>query len=409
MPSILFVHENYPAQFGHLADHLLRLGWQVIFATASEKVAEGKVTVEANGLRVCRYKRQREPGEHQHHYLVGTERAVLNGQSATRLAISLRSSGFEPDVIVTHSGWGSGSFLKVVWPNAKLIQYLEWWYYFPPMDAPEAPIPDSPEDKLAATLCRNLPFLLDVQSADVILSPTNFQAGRIPDFLQPLVQVQHDGIDTDFFSPAPENEDGFQIENLPDDAPVVTYATRGMEPLRGFPQFMEAASVLQEKHTDLHIVIAGNDRVSYGAKLPDGDSYKKRALAQHKFDHSRLHFVGLLPRQKYRDLLRRSDVHVYLTRPFVLSWSMIEAMSCGCALVATDNEAIREIATQDVSAKLVDMDDIGSIVRSIGSLLSDPKSRVRFGNAARKAVAPKYSSQLCHDALTKLISKTAGI
>lgn len=408
MPNILFVHENYPAQFGQIADHLLKHGWNVAFATASDKIPEGKLHTESNGLKVLRYARHRDPRSDQHPYLVGTERSILNGQGATRIALGLRSSGFTPDLIVAHSGWGSGSFMKVVWPNARMIQYLEWWYHYPPIDAPEAPVPEKPEDKVAATLCRNLPFLLDAQSSDLILAPTEFQASRIPEFLRHRVHIQHDGIDTEFYAPSPNSASEFTFEGLPDDAPILTYATRGMEPLRGFPQFMAAASELQSLHPDLHVVIAGQDRISYGAKLPDGDSYKKRALNDHNFDQDRLHFTGLLPRARYRDLLRRSAVHVYLTRPFVLSWSLLEAMACGCSIVASDNDAVREV-TGENSTALVDMDDHPKMVATVSHLLGDAEKRTALSSAARHAVEDKFSSQTCHAALTELFEKTVRL
>ena len=328
----------------------------------------------------------------------------MNGQGFSRLAAALKKGGYTPDVVVAHSGWGSGSLVKVVWPEAKVVQYLEWWYNFPGVDVPKYAVPANPEDKMASTLCRNLPFLLDAQSANAILVPTHHQADQIPPMLRALTTVIHDGVDTEFYSPADASFGG-ALAAVPSDAPVLTFATRGMEPLRGFPQFMAAASQLQERFPQLHVAVAGNDTVHYGPKLPDGDSYKARALAKHRFDMTRLHFVGHLQKEAYRNLLRRSTVHAYLTRPFVLSWSMIEAMATGCTLVASDNAATREVATNAQTARLVDPDDLKALVSTLSELLEDPSQRITLGKSARAHVVKTYASKISHPKLEAMLLK----
>lgn len=392
MPSILFVHENFPAQFGGIARFLARQGWTVVFATAAEHVpADGKDHVLIPGVHVVRYRRARDPSGQGHQYLTGTERAVLNGQAFSRLGAGLKKGGFEPDIVVAHSGWGSGSLARIVWPKARFVQYLEWWYHPQGDDLEPEAAQRRSEDDAARSLCRNLPFLLDAQSADAILVPTQFQASQIPAIYRPLIHVIHDGVDEAFFHPQQAGEDPFSAPNLPPNAPIVTYATRGMEPMRGFPQFMASWAMLQDRWPNLHCVIAGTDRACYGASLGDKDSYKARALRQHNFDPDRLHFVGHLPKPRYRALLQRSSAHVYLSRPFVLSWSLIEAMMTSAPLVTSRGAPVAE-ATPHGTSHPVSMDDPIAITEAVSRLLGDPASAQKMGASARQHALLTYAS-----------------
>ncbi|RAP43110.1 hypothetical protein BYZ73_02745 [Rhodovulum viride] len=390
MPSILFVHENFPAQFGGIAGYLVARGWDVVFATAAEGFPRDRVTrIAASGLRVLGYGRHRDVDKATHRYLRGTERAVLNGQGLARAAITLRQQGFSPDLVVAHSGWGSGSFARVVWPKARFVPYLEWWYNYPPVDM-ESESTDSVEDRHAATLCRNLPFLLDLQAADAILVPTAFQRDQLPDWLQERATVIHDGVDIDALVRPPPGEPPFTLEGLPDAAPLVTYATRGMEPMRGFPEFMADLARLQAEDSTVHAVVAGEDSVHYGGRLPEGDSWKARALAAHGFDMTRLHFTGRLPAGRYRALLRRSDAHVYLTRPFVLSWSLLDAMAAACPMVVSDTPPVREVVPPD-AARFVEFQTPGEIAAGIATLLADRTAARAMGERARAHAAAHYA------------------
>lgn len=399
MPSILFVHENYPAQFGALAGSLSARGWNVIFATAHEHFAHGMLHQRPDGTKVLRYMRRRDPRRDAHPYLLGTERSVLNGQGLARAAAALKKGGFTPDIVVAHSGWGSGSFAKAVWPQTRLVQYLEWWYNWPAPDVSSADPGDSSEDEVARTLSRNLPFLLDFQQADQVLFPTKFQAHQAPAFVRQNAVVQHDGVDCDTFAPGRPGGQGFTLAGLPADAPIATFATRGMEPIRGFPTFMEAASRLQQSHPEVHIVVAGGETVHYG-KLPKGaKTWKEHALKSHDFDPQRLHFAGLLPKPVYRQLLQRTQAHAYLTRPFVLSWSLIEAAATACPLVVSDVAPVREALPDDNLARRVPLDNPTALHDALAWCLDNREHAREMGLRARQAVKARYHKTDCHAAL----------
>jgi len=405
VPSILFLHENYPAQFGALADYLAGTGWQVVFGTQKEGLDPGSTKHLASGVRVVRYARARDPNVETHPYLQGTERAILNGQGFARLGISLKNAGFMPDIIVAHSGWGSGSFAKVVFPEARLVQYLEWWYRYPPVDAiPDLPSQRPAEDQHARALTRNLPFFLDFQQADLLVTPTEFQASQFPDFMKSRLVVQHDGVDFDLLAGAVDAGDPFSAEGLPEDAPVVTFATRGMEPTRGFPTFMAAAARVQGARPDAHIVVAGNDTIHYGPKPNGFQSWKEKALAEHEFAQDRLHFTGLLQKPEYAKLLRRTNAHAYLTLPFVLSWSMIEAMGAGAPIVASDVAPVREVLEADTFAKFVPTQDVEALTQALLWCLENPDAARNMGARAQAHAMTRYDRATCHAAWARLLN-----
>jgi glycosyltransferase involved in cell wall biosynthesis len=393
-PRILFIHQNYPGQFGKIGVYLQNQGWDVIFATAHNQAPQGKVMRNSDGLRVFGYKARREVPKANSRYLQPLEKAIVNGQAFASDAQKLKRSGWEPDIICAHSGWGSGSFAKVVWPNARFVQYLEWWYSHPPKDREPGEKFNNEEDRVASTLCRNLPFLLDWQTADAILVPTKFQATDVPDDLRHLVTVMHDGCDAAGFSPGAPEDPSWIPEGVDPNGQIVTYATRGMEPMRGFPQFMAAWAKVQHTHPKAQALIAGTDTVHYADKLPKGDSYKKRALAAHEFDRTRLHFVGRLPMNQYRDLMRLSKAHIYLTRPFVLSWSLVDAMATGCPLIVSDNAPLREALPTSDMATHVDHNDIDALADAIRWTLDHPEAARRKGELARKHALEHYDRKV---------------
>ncbi|MGV6812887.1 MAG: glycosyltransferase [Brevirhabdus sp.] len=391
-PTILFIHQNFPAQFQKIAIYLQSQGWDVLYATAHNAVERNKITKLPGDIRGVGYEPPREPSDTISRYLRSMETAVVNGQGFAQTAIKMRNSGYTPDIVVAHSGWGSGSFAKVVWPEAKFVQYLEWWYSFPARDVVEPTPPELVEDRHANALCRNLPFMLDAMSSDAILVPTAYQAEDIPAMLRNRVAVMHDGTDCDFFAPGDVGPIPGLEGKIPEGAPVLTYATRGMEPMRGFPEFMAALEKVQATHPDVHTVIAGEDTIHYDAKLPDGDTYKTRALATHSYDLSRLHFTGRLGLEQYRDLLRLSDCHTYLTRPFVLSWSAIESMGVGCPMVVSDCEPVREALPDASMARHVDHHDVDALADAIRWMLDHPEKARAMGDTARQRALKEYDA-----------------
>lgn len=338
---ILFVHDRAPGQFGDLALWLARRGWDVLFATA--RAWDG-----LPGVRVLPYAPHRAPSPLTHPYAQPMDRAAIRAQAFVRAALKARRAGYRPDVVVSHAGLSAGAFVKDVFPEAAFVPYVEWWYNHPGPDvAFLAALGYAPSASVEAPMherARNAPLALDLAAADAAICPTRFQAAQVPAALRGRLQVMGDGVDADLFRPAPAGLDRTLGGLVPADAPVVTYATRGMEPHRGFPQFMAALSPVLAARPDAHVLIAGENAVSYGGDALRSVDWRARALRETDLDPARVRFVGTLDRPRYLRLLQRSDAHVYLTVPFVLSWSMLEAMSVGAPLVLSDTAPVWEFA-----------------------------------------------------------------
>ncbi|QIE56937.1 glycosyltransferase [Pikeienuella piscinae] len=396
--KILFVHENFPAQFGAFGRWLSGRGWDARFATAWRGG-------EPNDPRFLRYAAHRGPTEGVHPYAANLEKAAINGQAAARAFIEARANGYAPDIVMAHSGWGSGMFARDIWPEARFVPYFEWWYEYPPPDDLSLGIHKSDLHAQLLQRVRNAPFLLDLEGADLAFCPTEFQAARFPAALRRQLTVMHDGIDCALHRPAERPVTvaaGLDLAAMPE---IVTFITRGMEPHRGFPQFMRALSALQAARPGLHAIIGGEDRVSYGARLPEGESWKARMLAEldDTLDHARIHFVGLQPRAEYVKLLQASDAHVYLTADFVLSWSMLEAMAIGCPLIVSDCAPVREFMDEETGL-FCGLHDQAALERRIAEALDHPETMRAKGAVARTAVMARCDRATIWPAKEKLLT-----
>lgn len=387
----LFVHKNWPAQFGGFCGFLARSGWDVAFATQREGA-------NSQMMRIVPFESHRASSSSTHPYLRSLEDAVIAGQGLARAAMGLSRTGWSPDVIVSHSGWVTGAFAKSVWPGAAFVPYYEWFYRYPAVDRTHFDKPVEPLDASARTRARNLPFMLDFDAADLGLVPTAFQAEQFPAWMRDRLIVMHDGIDTDLHCPGPGDIARARYA-IPPRAELVTSLARGMEPHRGFPEIMRAVERLQKRRPNLHAVIVGEDRVAYGAKLPEGESWKRRILGELDLDLSRIRFPGRVPRTEMVELLRASDAHLYVTVPFVLSWSMLEAMSVGCLLVASDVAPVREFVADGTTGLLVPPGDVDALVARVEAALdaggnlsgirAAARQRIRDGLDAERILYPQ--------------------
>lgn len=386
--KILFVHSNYPAQFRHLCQHYSQFDChQVVF------LSQGKEwTAPQDGdVHLQKYQLGRDPeGKLCHPYLKRFESAVLVAQACLREAIKLRQQGFEPDLIVGHSGFGSTLYLKEVWPKARFVGYFEWFYQSQGSDVGYGETdPVSPD-----TACRvhtyNAPIVMDLAMADLALCPTQWQASQFPSPLKQRLEVVFDGIDTQAFAPLPPQEraKGLSIQDLhiPADVPLVTYTTRGFEPYRGWPQVAEGLSLLLQRNPQVQVLLVGSDEVAYGAKRGDGRSWREWAMETYSYDPTRLHWLPPLQYEDYRRVLQHSWVHVYWTIPFILSWGLMESLATGCCVVASDTPPVREVITPGEQGVMVDFFDVDGLAARVDELLHDPQHRQELGQRARSTI-----------------------
>ena len=381
---LMFLHNNFPAQFGALARYMSQRGHDVTFGTSWQGTPP-------DWLRMVRYRPHRTVGKRQHPYLAFVESAVLNGQALARVAWKMKDEGYSPDLVVAHSGWGPGLYVRDIWPDAKYLGYFEWYYRSKGADLGYLDAVTRDDEHRIRT--RNAAILLDLAACNRGIVPTAYQASQFPELFRRKLTVQHDGVDTDYFAPLPGRRlklPGLDLSHVEE---LVTYVARGMEPYRGFPQAMAAFAEVQRRRPRAHVVIVGEDRVAYGRRLPNGDTFRKKMLRELDFDPDRLHFTGRLPRDLYREVLRASTVHVYLTIPFVLSWSMIEAMSAGCLLVASDTEPVREVVRDGENGWLVDFFDTGALAERVCEALDRPGAFAHLRDGARRTAVERYAAK----------------
>lgn len=384
---VLFLHPNFPAQFRHVAAVLGKdPNNQILFGTKNEN-RDWVIP----GVRKVLFTPSRDPYPGTHHYIRPLESAVIHGQAVFRMADQLKSEGFIPDLIYGHSGWGPTLFMKDVFPDSQLMCYFEWFYNARGADSDFDPAEPLQLDDMLRIRMKNTSILTDLYSCDWGLSPTYWQKSQFPAEFQNKISVLHDGVDTDFFKPNPGAKLVLPNLDLSGVDEIVTYVSRGLEPYRGFPEFMEAIAYLLERRPNCHVVIVASDRVCYGKSLDNGKTYKQLMLEKIPLDMSRVHFVGTLPYGLYLKVIQASSVHVYLTRPFVLSWSMIESMSTGCLVVGSDTAPIQEVIQDGYNGLLADFFAPKQIADRIEEVLKHPNRMAQIRANARQTVLERYS------------------
>lgn len=397
--NILFLHRNFPAQFRHIAGILAQdKNNKVVYIT-------NRKDLQMEGVHKIVYNLKREVPKDCHDYLKFYEESIIHAQAAAEVAIQLKNQGFKPDIIYGHT-WGPTMFMKDIFPDVPLLCYFEWFYNAIGADIGFDGRSININD-MAKARCKNSHLLVDLYTCDAGISPTQWQKNQFPKEFHHKIEVLHDGVDTDFFKPDSEAKLFITDKNIELTAKdeIITYATRGMEPYRGFPQFMEAAEKLLKKRPNAHVVIAGEDRVCYGPKLANG-TFKELMLDKFDYDMSRIHFTGGLPYNEYLKLLQISSAHVYLSYPFVLSWSMLEAMAVGCCIVGSSTPPVMELMKDGHNGLLVDFYDVDSILERTEYVLDNQDKVLDIRQNARQLIVENYDLK---DLMKRHINKVADL
>ncbi len=381
---VLISHTNFPAQFRRLAPALVEEGHEVVFIAKSR---EWHAPDPVSGMRILTYDTHRPAGgELLHPYLRRFEASVLEGQAVFRACQQLRDEGWVPDWILSHVGFGNGLYLSDAFPESKRIGLFEWFYRAVGADVDflrQAPVEP---DRALRLRTWNAQCLLELADCDIGVVPTQWQRQQFPEHLASRLHVIHEGIDVEALESLKRGPD-HRPDNLPKDPEleVLTYVSRGFEEYRGFPQAMQAIALLQQRRPQLHVLIVGADVVAYGSGRPDGRSWGDWAKQDLQLDPDRTHWMGALQTDAYQQVLASSDVHLYLTVPFVLSWSLLEAMAAGCCIVASDTPPVREVLRDGESGVLVDFFSPEHQADAVEELLTSSSRRRSLANAARHA------------------------
>jgi glycosyltransferase involved in cell wall biosynthesis len=384
---ILFVHQNFPAQYLHLAASLA--------ADPANQVVAMSINPQPQipGVRAVVSRGPRVNTRGLHPWLLETETKFSRGETTLTSALVLKQEGFQPDLICAHPGWGEALFLKDVWPRAVMLGYFEFFYHLDGADVgfdPEfPPAPDVPY----RLRMKNTVILHALAACDYGVSPTLWQKQLHPAVYADNIAVIHDGIDTAAICPNPAavitlNE----TVHLTAADEVITFIARNLEPYRGFHILMKALPELQKRHPRAHVLIVGDEGVSYGAPPRGYKSFKQQYLAEigEDIDTSRIHFLGKVPKKVFIGVLQISSAHIYLTYPFVLSWSMLEAMAAGCLVIGSRTPPVEEVISHGENGLLVDFFSPGEIVAAVEAALADPGRMASLKKNARQTIIDRY-------------------
>ena len=393
--NILFIHGNYPAQFVHLAKALAAQDHRVVFLTGRKDPEVWPLP----GVEVRRFDLHRQVSPEIHPYLIPIEQAVLQGQAVLRELDVLAQEGFQPRLTFVHGGNGLSLFVRHLFADTRLIVYMEWWFRD---DTSRWCFPSYPINQRLSTTMRNSIILQELEQCDVAVTPTVWQQQQFPESYHSKIQVIFDGVDTAFFRPIPvEGEfvlhgmQGEQPLHISAEAPLLTYATRGMETLRGFPEFMRMLPPLLEALPNLEVVIAGEDRCAYSHPPDRPDGSWKQALLEELGDRlnlERVHFTGSLMYGEYRQMLNRSDLHVYFTRSYVTSWGLFQAAACGASLMVNRDPATTYVLEEN-QACWVDLDQPAQLVESALGVLRNVATRRQ--QLQTSMLRPEWELGLC--------------
>jgi glycosyltransferase involved in cell wall biosynthesis len=408
--KLLFVHQNFPGQYMHIAAALAASGKHEVVALG--EVANAQRRQRIPGVNLWGYKAPAPASRGTHHYVKPLEAAVRRGQVIVRACADLKRQGFTPDVICAHPGWGEALFLKDVYPHARVQLYCEFFYRAQGADVGFDPeFPSTLDDQLRVRI-KNSATLISLELCDSAVSPTQWQKQLFPREYQPRINVVHEGIDTDLVKPDAHAK--LQVGNgvtLSAQDEVITFVARNLEPYRGFHIFMRTLPQLLARRPHAHVVIVGGDDVSYGKRLSPGENYKQKLLAEvgSTLDLRRVHFMGSVPYTTLLKVYQVSSVHVYLTYPFVLSWSLLEAMAAGCVVVASRTAPVEEVITHRKNGFLVDFFNPAEMVEQVDDILQHKPEASLVREQARNLVINRYDlSRVSLPAQVKLIGAGAA-
>ena len=390
--KILFLHPNFPAQFKHISKHLASLSNEVFFLCQTNY---GK---SVEGVKILKLKGKAGHDELNSQNLNLVERTKFLSEQYRSGFLKLKNDHWEPDIVISHSGWGCGMYVKEIWPNCKFITYLEWWFDpssdFFHYDESNEELGIN-RNSIKKNWDRNRFIALELASSDQIICPTQWQRSQLPHILRENCEVVFDGVDLNYFN----------VDLLSRNAnPTLTYGTRGMDPFRGFPQFIRSLPKIIDLNKSLNVEIAGNNSVFYGSMPNEFKSWQEWAndyLRKHNIAEN-VTWRGFLQPEEYLKWLQSSWCHVYFTHPFVASWSMVEALACGAHMVVSDVEATKEFCENVDGVSLVDHRDTSKIVHSICELL-ESSSRIRYYERHDKL--KKFSRETGIEGWSKLIEK----
>lgn len=404
--KVLMIHQNFPGQYKHIAPALVAAGHQVVSLSMSE-------TIPIPNVKSIRYIIPRQPTQGVDGVLGEFEAKRLRGEGALNACLKLKEQGFYPDVILVHPGWGEALFLDYAYPNCPQLHYCEFFYRVYNSDVdfdPEFSHLDAAH--FSQLTLKNSHLLLSLQKMTLGVSPTAWQRQQFPIEEHARIQVIHEGIDTQLVSPNPHAEITIDNKRLAAGQEIITFVNRNLEPYRGFHIFMRALPEIMKNRPHAEVIIVGGNSVSYGSRLPNGQTYRDKMMREvgDQLDMSRVHFVGNIPYNAFLALLQTSALHIYLTYPFVLSWSMLEAMSAGCLVLGSATPPVKEVIRDEKNGLLVDFFSPEELAKRTCEILAHPERYHALREKARETIIQNYDLKtICLPKHLDLIQQTISL
>ena len=400
--KLLFLHQNFPGQFKHLAPALVARGDEV-----RALYMDGAGHPSVPGIR---YKLKRGNTNGIHPWALDFESKMLRAEACAEAMRALRDEGFVPDLIIAHPGWGETLCARDVFPTARQLHFVEWYYHFTGGDVGFDPEFGTDDVEPGRVHSKNAIPLLGLQDMDAGYSPTAWQRSKVPENYRDRVDVVHDGVDTDVLLPHPGRTIHFNRDNLTlgQRDELVTFVNRNLEPLRGWHVFARSLPKLMAARPKAHVAIVGDTGVSYGQAAPGGKSWKDVLWQEvgDQVDMSRIHFLGKVPYAAFIQLLQSSSCHVYFTMPFVLSWSMLEAMSVGAIVVGSDTPPVREVIEHGVNGLLCPFRDQEALATMVADVLANQDRYAAIRAAARETIVQRYDlKRVCLPAQLDMVDR----
>ena len=399
MIKVLFVHQNFPGQFRHVFNALVQNPDYDVRALCMRDPQS-----HADKVIDCRSYLQAPKSSSP---IVDDFAAkIARGMATSRAAEALKFNGFIPDVIVGHPGWGEMLFLRDTFPNARIIALFELFYRAQGQDVgfdPEFPVS---QEELWGLQIKNTANHFALEACDIGVSPTQWQRSSYPEKWHDKINVIHEGIDTDFFHADPRAQLQLPAGTLKRGGGLITFVARNLEPYRGFHTAMRALPQILRDNPGAKVAFVGAEGVSYGVNAPNNQTWRKALQDElgQSVDWSRVIFMGHVPYEVYRRILQISTVHIYLTYPFILSWSMLDAMASECAIVASDTAPVAELIEDGKQGLLADFFDPNAVAAQVTRLMADEKLRYTLGKAARHRVQRDFDlNRVCLPAFLKLL------
>ena len=386
---VVFIHQNFPAQYRLLVRHLADAPENTVYYITQPN--ENRM----QGVIKLIYRADAGPREGCHPFTLEIDDAIRTGTAVADVCRMLRDQGIRPDVIVGHNGWGETLYVKDVFPDVPLLALFEFFYHPKGVD-----IGFDPEfasiffDNPSRIRAKNAINILGHAAADWGHAATRWQRSLYPAEMRRRITAIHEGVDTDLLQPDPKAwiqlaRDGLRLTR---EDKIITYVSRSLEPYRGFHSFMRALPEIQRRHPSARALIVGNDGISYGPPVAPGTTFRETMLNElgDSLDLERVHFLGQLSYEDYVNILQVSSVHFYLTYPFVLSWSFIEALSCGCAVIGSSTPPVREVMKDGVNGLLVDFFSPGDIADRVDEVLNHPDRMGKMRERARQTAVEHF-------------------